>query len=1362
MTAQNSEGSVDYNIRYTNSLNGSSTNKQGYTGITFDRTPPTADAISNNTPIKTAPRNQGTNVFLYGAGFDSASTPSCSWSQISGPASAISFQNATSCSGTWMGTSTDGNYILRLMVSDQAGNSAYSDYGFLWDSTAPTLTTVHIASSNAGNPGYARAGENIVISFTTSEPINTPTVTFFDVANANISGSSSNWTAQISTNALSSISASTAAFKIYASDIAGNSPPTPVQSTTDSSSVYVDKTIPSLSGINLVSSNANASTAKSGDTVTLTFLASENILTPTVSIAGHPVTPLKTFLTNNWTASHAMTAQDAEGDVTFRIEAVSDPAKNISAGAATSTTNASKVTYDRTAPTISIGTPIANFMETTAPTDISGTAFDNITTSKVEVQVSTTLADANFLCMYMDATTLTYGICPSNPAPWVTIPSQKGSLGSAVNGTSTWSLNVNNLFSSNTTYSINARAFDSAGNISTTVTSNFTRVATLYGTKLYATPLSTVLLANGTTTVQGQLTLQDSTKTISLSNQMITVSVKDAITGNPVSGSPFSGTTTDTAGHFSINGIGGIVLPGNYKLQAHFTSAVNGGTGLSPSDSPEYTITVGSQPGYAIIVQGRITTGEGLQAHARTANRIYKTLKDRGFQASNIRYIGPSITNLDPATAIGVSLESTPASSQAIQDAIAWAKGQMISSPAPFYLIMVDHGVNGVFRIDSGNTVVNITPQTLNSWLAVLDTDLTTAAQKQVIMIGSCYSGSFIDSLKREGRVVITSAAANEESYKGSLEQPDGVRSGEYFLDAMFHELKIGYSLTSAFRTAAAKTRDFTRKGWDMSSNSLYGDNSVQHPLLDDTGDGIAVNQISDQSGDGSMAASMYLGIGDTRTNAVDPGEILSVTSTRTLVNENSYPIWLQHSVSLQGDNAVSAWAEIRKPDLVIPSQQNQVTEQVALTLDTVPLTISSDMATGTCSSTGNCSLFSTSGKYEIFYYTRKQSGAISEVRRSVIYKKDASGTAPLAFNLKTPANANIAQMTNGIVFSWNPTTDGDSNHSLRTPVTYTLEVCSTPDFTSGSNVFYAKFEELTDTFAKLDESDGIVDGKQYFWRATATDLYGNATATSVWNFTVNNNTNAPTLYFYKGTVLDADTKIPLSGVTVTSSAASWTTITNGRYLVFSDLTEPSDITASYPGYKDATISVEPIFSTSGTNYVDNTFYLVSNTPILTLNFGGNGEGSVNGDISCIKGGSCPPVQLVADSPITLTPAPVTTNSVFSGWSGACTNPTGICTFTMNGAKTVTAAFSLAPKIKLDLNATSGYDIFADAYSNSSANLYSMNSILVENWSLAGGKTITLNGGYQADYQARTGYTVLNGKLSIKSGKLQVDGLKVR
>ncbi len=92
-------------------------------------------------------------------------------------------------------------------------------------------------------------------------------------------------------------------------------------------------------------------------------------------------------------------------------------------------------------------------------------------------------------------------------------------------------------------------------------------------------------------------------------------------------------------------------------------------------------------------------------------------------------------------------------------------------------------------------------------------------AKPSVVVLGMCYSGSFLlETAVDDGnnsspvdRVVIASAAENEESYKGT-EESDGIRVGEFFLEEFVKEAGRGASLKAAFEYATEQTEIFTRK----------------------------------------------------------------------------------------------------------------------------------------------------------------------------------------------------------------------------------------------------------------------------------------------------------------------------------------------------------------------------------------------------------------------------------------------------------------------------------------------------------------------------------------------------------------------
>lgn len=162
----------------------------------------------------------------------------------------------------------------------------------------------------------------------------------------------------------------------------------------------------------------------------------------------------------------------------------------------------------------------------------------------------------------------------------------------------------------------------------------------------------------------------------------------------------------------------------------------------------------------------------------------------------------------------------------------------------------------------------------------------------------------------------------------------------------------------------------------------------------------------------------------------------------------------------------------------------------------------------------------------------------------------------------------------------------------------------------------------------------------------------------------------------------------------------------------------------------------------------------------LTLKVEGTGGGSVNGGISCMSGKVCAPYLIIPGTAISLyaTPDKIST---FAGWTGDCTG-IGNCNVTMNGAKTVSATFSAAPKAMIT---TTKYASFAEA--NAAASISTRTTImLLEDFLPLGtviSKSLTLRGGYLPTFsRSATGYTTLKGPLIIRSGTLIMDRVAVR
>jgi hypothetical protein len=331
-------------------ITGGFTTGQTYT---LDHTAPTLSSvsISSNNANSSSLAKVGDKVTVLFTASEAIGTPTVT---IHGQTATVINISGNQWKGDYIMQSTDapeGTVTFSIGFTDLAGNNgtnvtATTDASSVrFDKTAPTLTTVHIQSNNA-NTAKAKVGDIVTVSFTTSEPVSSigPAIDGHILAAVNVSGN--DYT--ISWTMANGDPEGLVTFSIGFTDAAGNVG-TIVTATTDASSVTFDRTAPILSPVTIVSNNTNTAYAKVGNEVTLTFTASEAIGTPTVTIATHSVTATNTS-GNIWSAIYTMVSGDVEGTVPFAIN-FSDLTGNAGTQVST-TTNASSVTFDRTAPTL--------------------------------------------------------------------------------------------------------------------------------------------------------------------------------------------------------------------------------------------------------------------------------------------------------------------------------------------------------------------------------------------------------------------------------------------------------------------------------------------------------------------------------------------------------------------------------------------------------------------------------------------------------------------------------------------------------------------------------------------------------------------------------------------------------------------------------------------------------------------------------------------------------------------------------------------------------------------------------------------------------------------------------------------------
>jgi Concanavalin A-like lectin/glucanases superfamily/Bacterial Ig domain/Calx-beta domain/Putative Ig domain len=635
------------------------------------------------------------------------------------------------------------------------------------------------------------------------------------------------------------------------------------------------------------------------------------------------------------------------------------------------------------------------------------------------------------------------------------------------------------------TVNITIRVTEPIGNLSAETTVPITVMPV--ATRLELNLDSVAIFQKGTLKVSGQLQLFPS---LGVKPDLIIQLTVTAPDGQVITKT----TATAASGEYTFTDLPVFDQLGRYIFQATFAGT---NTVLASQSAPQ-SLVVSALAGYAVLIQGRIADGSGMESYNKSLNRVYQHLKDRYFIDQNIDYFNYSLEQAGVDTIptkadIATTLEQLPQ--------------RLNANPAPLYLVMIDHGdLAGHFYLDNGNGE-KITPSELNTWLTQLEQALTppALAQPRIIIVGSCYSGSLLPVLSAPGRVIITSTAPGEESYKGPKE-PDEIRSGEFFVEALFAHLNKGRSLKTAFELATASTEAFTRINDSAAVNPWFQDKAAQHPLLDDDGDKQG-HHLLYSGADGGQVDNIYLGLGTKYDEYADhnPAEIWTVTPHLQLglleTSANLFAI-VNHPERVKEGQVL---VDIRPPSLQLSTDGTEQTESLEIQqLARTYLTLTEGNRF-----TGQFDQFEEVGQYEIFYSVRdKLTGELSPLYSSVVYKAKVGNQPPQPFKLYTPTEGQKTATT--LILDWENTFDPEGG-----TVSYTLIIATDPAFhqevyRQTQSISMAYINRNTFIWDPLNPNKrGLRDGTTYFWKVQAIDKYGAMAESTTFSFQTNN-TNAP------------------------------------------------------------------------------------------------------------------------------------------------------------------------------------------------------------------------------------------------------------
>ena len=390
-------GVVGYNIAFED-LAGNASSSFSSSGITIDKDSPiisNVGIVSSNTRNSLAKEGDTitlsfiTNEMLFvdpEVSFDISNTDIDS--------SRITIHNMDS-SMNWEArfdiSSNDPEGLISYQIQnyqDLAGNfgSLFDGSGVTVDVTTPTIVgDISFTSTNIHDNTLAKAEDKIRLLFTTSEEIDSPTVSF-DISGLSVNNSlidisntsGNNWEASFNVSSASHING-LVSYSLIFKDLVGN------ENNATGDGITIDMTNPEIFDISFSSTNPINTLAKSGDKISLTFTVSETIHTPNVTFSvsqtevGSAIVDISNINGNDWIASFTVFSGFTNGMVSYSIQ-VEDRVGNLSA-----TRDGQGVTIDTILPNLSV----TSFVSTNPYNNLLAKAQDIITllfTSEEQIQ----------------------------------------------------------------------------------------------------------------------------------------------------------------------------------------------------------------------------------------------------------------------------------------------------------------------------------------------------------------------------------------------------------------------------------------------------------------------------------------------------------------------------------------------------------------------------------------------------------------------------------------------------------------------------------------------------------------------------------------------------------------------------------------------------------------------------------------------------------------------------------------------------------------------------------------------------------------------------------------------------------------
>ncbi len=244
---------------------------------------------------------------------------------------------------------------------------------------------------------------------------------------------------------------------------------------------------------------------------------------------------------------------------------------------------------------------------------------------------------------------------------------------------------------------------------------------------------------------------------------------------------------------------------GVFATNSFYINGSEIGLNSEPKTADPYTLHIGA---WIIVAGDRESDHDLFYMIESSCNNVYNSIISLGFTSDNIYYLAGNWDGSLPPNAVTESTRSN------LEYAITtWAQSKVDENNG-LGIYIIDHGGNNVLGLPGPN----LSPNNLNSYLDSLES--TTEMTRSVIIVEACHSGSFINPVSKDGRIVICATDIEHNSY------PNPELTHAVFSEHLWAAITMGYRLGYCFEYATECV-------------DIWGLSHAQKPWIDDNHDEI-------------------------------------------------------------------------------------------------------------------------------------------------------------------------------------------------------------------------------------------------------------------------------------------------------------------------------------------------------------------------------------------------------------------------------------------------------------------------------------------------------------------------------------------